>query len=278
VTDLFYFGPSHFLYGSLSFIERLTPELQGSERQLGLGFITLGLVALAIWVNRRNKFSRLTVLSCLLLLIIPMQIFFEGVSLWRTVNYLVPGAEAIRAPGRVMLVLLLPISCAFSVGFCLIRGYSASIASLLGLFVLLEQFREIPAVDPIPVSSAIQSSAKALKDSSLNCRAFFLTNLGGIHPQWKYQIDAMWISLYAGIPTLNGYSGTSPNGWDLHIANVHSREAERRALSRARSWLKLNNDSGLLLPPPVSSVPLQSVCWLRRGKGLVPRVQVRRLG
>lgn len=265
ISDLLYFGPSHVIYGSFSMIDRFTPAAQGAEHNLGFGFITAATLALGVYYSRLPRippFFLATAVATIIAMMLPIQ-FFDDVSIWRLVYPFIPGAEAIRAPGRIILILLLPVACGVAIGLDYVKRRYTSM--VLAALICIEQLRWIPSTDPSLSFTSSRSVAKALRESPLKCQAFYYTTLGGIHPQWKYQIDAMWTSLYAGMPTLNGYAGTAPKNWYLDQANSPTKAWEVRSIRLAREWIVQHGESA------------KHVCWVRRGKGLKPRLQIRRL-
>ena len=70
-----------------------------------------------------------------------------------------------------------------------------------------------------------------------SCRTFYAVHQRGRAP-YEVQIDAMMIALAQRLPTINGYSGLRPRGWDFYdtrAANYEQR-AQHWALPRHRIW------------------------------------------
>jgi hypothetical protein len=53
-----------------------------------------------------------------------------------------------------------------------------------------------------------------------------------------WSLDAAWVALLSGVPTLHGYSGTEPPGWDLNGMKRPDFKA------RVMAWEKLNHLKG----------------------------------
>ena len=49
---------------------------------------------------------------------------------------------------------------------------------------------------------------------SLDCEAFAITGTND-NAWYLYQLDAMRLAMVFNIPTVNGYSGSQPEGWNL---------------------------------------------------------------
>jgi hypothetical protein len=70
------------------------------------------------------------------------------------------------------------------------------------------------------------------------CEVFLMSPMQGYGPYWKYQLDAMWASMVAGVPTLNGYSGQNPKDWGLGDTDLRSGYDEQRVAQAAGAWLQ----------------------------------------
>lgn len=147
------------------------------------------------------------------------------------VRYLVPGATGIRAGMRLQLIanLWIALDLAVSLEYWLRTASTGQlgrrnvIAGGVLLFCLIEQVnlmnnsrlprtRELAFLAAVPIPPA-------------ECHAFFID--APRPPDYLDQTDAMWISLRAGLPTLNGLAGWFPPGWDF-IGAVDNFDAARR--------------------------------------------------
>jgi hypothetical protein len=140
---------------------------------------------------------------------------FTGWSPWSVIWSLVPGAQAVRAPLRLALILgvCLPPLAVWAVlrlgsGR---RGFKAA-ALVLGLVITLEQ---VNLEDAAHMDRAEERTRLQVSSAPAICRSFALVAQDGHRLQWFRQIDAMLIAQASGLPTINGYSGFDPPGWDL---------------------------------------------------------------
>jgi hypothetical protein len=51
------------------------------------------------------------------------------------------------------------------------------------------------------------------------------------------QVDAIWAQLLTDRPTLNGYSGNTPPGWELEWNLIRTPEDEQRVRVAAERWV-----------------------------------------
>jgi hypothetical protein len=172
-------------------------------------------------------------------------LFYHHDSLWFRYSSIIPGAAAIRAIGRIVLILLIPaaLGLAFLVEFLERREWSVA-AWIVALVCLAEQGTRTATFDAAANHATIMNIAGRI---DRNREAFYY------HPCERqmiiiYQLNAMWASLATGLPTINGYSGHFPRDWDplLYVDSNPDREVEdvltdwerRRGLSPDRiQWI-----------------------------------------
>jgi len=253
-------GPEHWLYGrigALPFFHHMPNE---PEKRLGLGFVTPLVIAWALWRERqRLSQSRLLLVTALpaAVLMAVITVFPRSVSLWQWLYGVVPGGGAIRAVSRIGIFLLIPASIlvARALGDLARRGRSR-LAWILAALVILEQGQTISTYDWTAAHAKVQAIAASIPRT---CSAFFYSpapipeSSTSALPQtaWRVNLDAMWASIDAGIPTINGYSSQPPVGWRLDPPIVTSREDETRLSRALQAWLSAN---GRTLPDG---------CWAR---------------
>jgi hypothetical protein len=179
-----------------------------------------------------------------------LTISFRGEwSLFLLVQKMIPGAVGIRVGFRSQVIsgMFLCVALAVAAEAFLRRRArnlsprSVSIGSTIvlafGLLLLTEQvnLRSLAQFDYIK-ENALLASVPPPPDQ---CRAFAYYNdgsrgLAAIH------VDAMRIAQKYGIPTVNGYSGGAPVGWNL--SNVW----EPDYLARVKDWVRKNGFIGPL--------------------------------
>jgi hypothetical protein len=162
-----------------------------------------------------------------------------SVSLYWLPFHVIPGASAIRVGGRIQLLVNLWIVTGLAL--LIDRQLSATppnsrkpmyaMAAAIFLFCMVEQINFTRG----GMRRTFEQQALAAVPAPLQeCQSFFVTGPGR---RPRDDIDAMWISLKTGLPTLNGYSSLSPVGWHLGGMLVSDRVA-------ARSWIEASNLAG----------------------------------
>jgi hypothetical protein len=147
---------------------------------------------------------------------------YGAVKPWRVVFDMVPGARGIRNPFRIQLASLfflclgLAHAAARALAVAAMRarpGLAAAVGAALALCV-------VEQVGPTPPVRNTWEAARWLLAShrpSFPCDAFYvLPPSAGSGLQWyEYQSDAMLLSQWIGVPTINGNSSWYPPGWAM---------------------------------------------------------------
>ncbi len=126
-----------------------------------------------------------------------------------------PGAGAIRAGERVQLVANLWVASALVL---MIHRWIAkeSGASCVRRYLLSGVILALCIVEQLNLRENELSRSTELAELGtvpappLSCQSFLMKKFGPVR-----EVDAMWISLETGLPTLNGRSGGAPPGWGL---------------------------------------------------------------
>jgi hypothetical protein len=144
---------------------------------------------------------------------------YHNVSLWYVVYSLVPGASALRAVGRYLIIvdMIVVVAVVYALNEAFTRLAAARAHTrrpLLGGFVILAA---------VLVAEQANGAAYRLDKADqlafmgeyrapgTPCATFFINNSPSADlPVGYYQLDAMMISMKLGIPTVNGYSGFAP--------------------------------------------------------------------
>ena len=142
----------------------------------------------------------------------------------------IPGAGAIRAGARAQLLVGFWVVAALV--FLIdrwVRGASAAswsqrrtIAIAALGFCIVEQ---VNVSHGTLSRSAERAMLNAVPPLPRECESFLVKDSGPLS-----EVDAMWISLTTGRPTLNGRSGGSPPGWGL-------ADPSADYLAAARQWI-----------------------------------------
>jgi hypothetical protein len=253
--DIINVSDGNLLWGALLRATHIIPlnRLQMTEVQLAVTpLLVLGTVVGTVLLLRDRSpsaYGQMAAALCVAvlfgyLMLYVLTISFRGTtSLFLFLQKIVPGAIAIRAGFRSQVVSALFITLAFAVAAeAYLRreqrqehapavGARSLAVLLVGAVLALEQ------VDLRSLSSADREREVAIVASAppppASCRAFAITNDGSRMLQ-AIHIDAMRLSQRFGIPTLNGYSGGNPPGWNLsnvwepdYIDNVKSWAREK---------------------------------------------------
>jgi hypothetical protein len=143
-----------------------------------------------------------------------------SLSLFRIFYALVPGAAAIRAGCRAMIVANLFAVVAIALGCAGARpplsrhrfGFPASLGLALLALAVVEQINFAPTAQ---LSRAFDiARLQHVQAAPSSCRSFYVSDERNRQP-YEVQIDAMLVALERERPTINGYSGLFPPGWDL---------------------------------------------------------------
>jgi hypothetical protein len=241
----------------------------GGESARGIGVVTTVLAGLGLWRQRRRPFVQLlslmtlTLLACFTVVWFPDAPDKPGKSLYAWVFPLLPGAGAVRAPGRLVLLLLVPAA----VGLAYLaarpapwraggvspprdsdlddrpRGAEAPRSPLgwvvlVGLVCWLEQGRTVPTFDKAESRERVEAVARRVPPDAL---AFFVwRRVSGPQPMLcQTQLDAMWAQLESGVPTVNGYSSTGPPGWDLECNELQPGQDAGPLRAALGAWLRV---------------------------------------
>jgi hypothetical protein len=174
---------------------------------------------------------------------------WDHFSLWRWVFEYVPGCSSLRGLGRVATFLALPASMGLS-WVCQRAGDRAAglsaadrrrfltVLFIFGLLALVEQSSPPPNTG-FSGSSEWKYLTHFAQGIPRDCEAFYLrvpSQAFGSTTEWS--LDAAWAALLSGVPTLHGYSGGEPPGWDL----VKIKRASFRGL--AEDWVQRNHLKG----------------------------------
>lgn len=170
-------------------------------------------------------------------------------SLFHLLYAMVPGAKAIRAGYRGMVVADLFAVTAIGLTFgrvfrsswqrphtFLRLGQSTALTALLSLAAI----EQVNLARPAFLSRKFEGEhMAALGSAPRECRSFYAAPQADRAP-FEVQIDAMMVALAQRLPTINGYSGLVPPGWDFYDTNAADYE------QRARLWaIKHGIASGL---------------------------------
>ena len=192
--------------------------------------------------------------------------------LWRIIYDVVPGARALREPGRLLLVLSLPLTGLAMLGLAWLRrlgGRSLAMDRIaLSVVVVLAAGLVVEELDvdgPVMlVRAAPLHLLRAVPRTPAGCAAFYVTGrspeLRGLDEsslEWLYRpnVDAMLIAAIRAVPTINGFSTFNPPDWNFAAvdrADYRDRVAayvSRHRILRGLCWLDLDSHTWNTHPP-----------------------------
>jgi hypothetical protein len=239
-------GRWHPLYGWLQEPGGPFAELRESVHTHGVGPVTTVLAITGLVQARRWRSVRLMVFT-VITLILATTMFPGGFSGWRLLHAYVPGAAALRAVGRIGAVTVLPLALGVAVFFDrLTERRSKLLLVALAVVMVAEQNHELRFRDRASLLAYEESLVAQLEPG---CETFLLVYTGN-RPYPHVHDDAAWVTLRAGIPTINGRYGNYPPDYglyDVHAPNPEAAAGVRRGLD---DWIRRN---GLSAP---------RVCWI----------------
>jgi len=234
--DWLWMGANHPLWGRLSgWFGMDRPDVVEWELRMGWGLVALVALGrgLSLLFRKIKPAKRVVdplawgkVAAIASLILAAMVLRWGDFSLWSWVFDWVPGASALRSVGRVSLVLALPAGALLA---WLGQRASDKIGSakkkkrplLIGLLALAILAFMGEQVSP-PPDRGFSDSREMSWLGSLTGQVHKVSAAFYVKPDpdlpatsTELSLDAMWASLESGVPTLNGYSGTEPPGWDL---------------------------------------------------------------
>lgn len=232
IKDIINVGGNNYLWSP---ILRMIHFDFGKTMEISSGFTFIFLVMFLGFVigffkrrNKENSTKDLIVYSLAaasIIIILLTTKFHDRFSLWYVIYHIIPGATAIRALGRYMIVsqMLASIFILYHLNKLYENMRSSSkishqyvVASLL-IFVITagvcaEQVNKGYFV--LNKNAQIDFLNKFNPDSQ--CKLFYINGPGPFsNNPIMSQIDALMVSMKLNMPTINGYSGNLPNGWHL---------------------------------------------------------------
>jgi hypothetical protein len=165
----------------------------------------------------------------------------------------------IRAPFRYQVVLQVAVIVVVAVGLHRVqatRWGQWAVAILLAGLV----FEQVTVFRPTFDAREKERLVERVVAPPVSCRYFLLW--AGVAPPGRWfesQLDAATVAQRVGVPTVNGYSGQLPRGWDLWVHEIGTPGYASAALA----WLQSHNlREGLCL------LDLRTGTWQSRDSGL----------
>jgi hypothetical protein len=249
--DLVNIGDGNLLWGDLN--RRMQAnDARSSNVEFALGLtpamwgVVGALALLSLWalMTRRGemRFRLLGAAVGTVAINALLPVNFAGVSAWRVVHQVVPGAVGIRAAFRHMLIvyMLWGIMVALALRCCLSRLSHHPVArTLMGLTACLTMVEQVNTQNEFVFDRSNELAfVSSIPTAPAGCEAFYVTSRAGSNePYFVPNLDAMWISMRTGLPTINGYSGNTPRNFRAYDASAPDYDAQ------IMEWIKSNKVS-----------------------------------
>jgi hypothetical protein len=244
LTDLVNVGPHNLVWGAV--LERLPGYPADRLRDPQAWRVVTPLVLLTaltgVWTLRRRP-DRDTTLALfwtmLVLLVLPLRV--GDLTPWWLVLHTVPGASAIRFPWRLELLNVAVATALVAIVLSTLSRARTTAGraafALLAVVLLAEQQSRTnwAALDLVRERAELDAASPAPPA----CRAFVLTDDVGVVD--TPNTFAMSLAHHVGIPTVNGYSGFSPQGWAVHPDPRVPILPAADVLAAAGAWLRQRN-------------------------------------
>jgi hypothetical protein len=223
----FYMGRRSWLYFGARNLPLFTAIPAEHEQRIGLGIATTICAAIGLWRQRQRPWVKPLALASAALVVLTTR-WPHGVVLWPAVYRLVPGAGGIRGVSRAGLLLLLP--AALGVAGWSQRRHRTWLTALAAALCVLEQGYSEPTWPKLQFRAVAERVAAAVPPA---CGSFYIAmraRPNGDPSAWLHQMDAVSAQIGAGVPTINGYSGHVPMGYEELADNVIETAADERRL------------------------------------------------
>lgn len=205
------------------------------------------IAAIAVALLMRKKIERNMLFAAAgavaVLLLAALVTYSDGLSLYYYFSQ-IPGTKAVRAVSRIALVLLFPASaCAGIYAEKLLRTlgslngamkYLAPVVAMaLTLVVFADQYGTFPKDNSISLydvrirTTGLTSRIKNVMEN-VEVKSFYYMPLDTDEPPMMTHIDAMLASQDLNIPTINGYSGGYPWGYEYFYDQPRSLDPLKR--------------------------------------------------
>ena len=229
------------------------------EHQLFPGFGVLLLAGVGVWSAFRRGNDRPVALACLVSIVgtLALSIDIDGFGVYRWLAE-APGLNAIRSPGRIMLVTAFPIAWLAALGVTWLRRSGAPAASALLTLGLALSLGDITAyrsmsVDVAEAQARVRAMTAGLDGKALRARRAVLWRFGNgeTWEETRLDIDLMLAAQDLGVSTSNGYSGSDPPGYvrPRDCAETRAAIAGADALPYKRAGAENVAARAVIVPP-----------------------------
>lgn len=248
------------------------------EHQMFYGLGALGLAVFAlICSSERQRW----VAAGSMLIVIVLTLSVHGHSMYIVFAKL-PGVDSIRAVSRIGLVLAMPLAILVAMGVD--TAWKSSRRRRLWALVLVPLLlaESVSVIEPstgIDVSRERIDRLAATLPSPLPAGAILFNPIRDDEAVWESEIDGVIVAQDAGHPTLNGYSGNMPPGYDPVADQAPCEQAlMRQQAARAfyEGRLKRPLPRGAAAPLIIAGTPQCSASvWAPMSNSDLGRIELR---
>ena len=231
IIDIVHVPASNFMMGKWITSLKLDQRVGIENGEMSMGFSPVLLILLMIVLTRHcvsksrqpDKTVKLSIVcleAVLICLLLTVRLSSNGVSLWKIVFNVFPGAKSIRAVSRFFLFLNLPMAVCTSI-LCdyyfdkykdLFHGEGWARAASCGIVFILLVMSNLD-IKGVPANWNKEISNQLLADIEMppeDCKAFYVINCTKKGSSPVLSLDGYQIADSLGLKTLNGYSGFAP--------------------------------------------------------------------
>lgn len=224
--------PGSFWNSSLGYFSRDLPMLH--EHHLFMGFTMMTLAAISLYIFFKKKYlfdseKTLLIKICFLVFIIIFILSLRlpfGISLWKIVYTIIPGASVIRAVSRIWTIAYFYLLIATFV--CLdifwkslsgkVKWHNLILVIFLFLGIIEQATFSLPSYEKNPVLMQVSEISKLMQNKTRCDMAYFIPEITQENKFWdgiNGHISTMWAGIESNIPVINGYSGNVPPEYQL---------------------------------------------------------------
>ena len=187
----------------------------------GIGVWVLAVIGAFVSFRQGLSLGRAALVSLVIMVVATLSI--GSMSLY-WVFAMSPGTNAIRAVARINLVFLLPLSVLTAIAITYLQAWwqqqgRPAAAALVGCLALVLLVPEMLGFQSMKTSiddwQARVTDLKKLLPADMPPDPVLYVTSKGFEPFYMAELDGMVLAQDMGIPTLNGYSGHTPQGYSM---------------------------------------------------------------
>jgi hypothetical protein len=222
-----FIAKDHWQWTLIPFKDLIKELPFSSEHNLSLGFMTwLGCAFSIIWIWKKKLHYRFLLIPIIATFLLTLS--SGRFSSWVFITYLFPAGGAIRAVGRIQIFLLLFWALILTLYLAHAYESKSKIKKWLATILVIGSLSETVYTNTTTYSrqhslDRIQKSSDQITPGcnlTANPNGFFLKNV-------EIRLDTVLASFEKGIPSMNGYSGHDPVGYEKTMGNLSKMAADR---------------------------------------------------